>query len=631
MKLFGKERAFLTALVLTMAAVLITLGVLQYRWSQQVSEADEARLGDNLHSLVMDWHLDFFRQFSGIAVNLQVGPDAGAHDNWRDYLQRYSEWRLTASDPALIENILIWESSQSDPRLLRLNGDRRMVEVYAARQEIKPLLARLNTDASNLGRATHAWMSGGEPPPPPDRDLSEPGPDGPPQAVQAGDPMTGWQFEPTIPALVHPIVHHALPGDLETPENPQRVDWIVLVLSPKVIENQVFPDLSQRYFSGSGGLAYKVAVVSGGDAPRVIYSSDADFGVAQEDSADVTMSMFGPPPESTEGHLWQSLKNGKTVPGKDWHKFSAPMWFPIINIGDSHERWTLLLKHREGSLEALVAAARRRNLFLSFGVLTLLAVGMTMVVFASYRAQKLARLQVDFVATVSHELRTPLSVIASAAENIADGVVEGKPQMVQYGSVIKDQTRQLAQLVEQILLFAATQEGRNHYTFRVLRVSEVVDAALHNTAGLIQVAGFKLEREVDPDLPEVTGDLPALTQCLQNLIGNAVKYGGENRWIRVRARLGQGAKEVQISVEDRGLGIKTSELNEIFEPFYRSAAVTAAQIRGTGLGLPLAKSIAEAMGGRLTVVSKLEHGSTFTLHLPVMEQPAMKEQATVER
>src|ERR1700733_1535408 len=68
MKLFSKERAVLTVLVLTMAAVLVTLGVLQYRWSQQVSEADDARLGNNLRSLVMDWHLDFFREFSGIAV-----------------------------------------------------------------------------------------------------------------------------------------------------------------------------------------------------------------------------------------------------------------------------------------------------------------------------------------------------------------------------------------------------------------------------------------------------------------------------------------------------------------------------------------------------------------------------------
>jgi signal transduction histidine kinase len=72
-----------------------------------------------------------------------------------------------------------------------------------------------------------------------------------------------------------------------------------------------------------------------------------------------------------------------------------------------------------------------------------------------------------------------------------------------------------------------------------------------------------------------------------------------------------------VSVEDRGIGIDSSEIPHIFDPFYRSPVVAAAQIHGTGLGLPLAKSIAEAMGGRLTVVSKLGVGSVFTLHLPI--------------
>jgi signal transduction histidine kinase len=634
MKLFSKERTFLVVLVVIMAAVLITLGVLQYRWSEQVSEADESRLGDSLHSLIMDWHLDFFREFSAIAVNLQVGPDAGAHDNWRDYLQRYAEWRLTASDPAMVESILIWESSQSKPRLLRLNGEKRQAEVYDERPDLSPLLAFLNTNATNLSQATRAWMAGGEPPPPPDRRPPDLGRNGPSAAMQASDPMTGWQFDPTIPALVHPIVHHSLPGEAAAPRNPQRVDWIVVTLNANVIRNHLLPDLSRRYFGGSNGLAYKVAVVSGGNDPQVLYSSDPDFGLPQPHSADVVLTIFGPPPQSTEGHLWQTLKNANVPAGHNWHKFTAPVWFPMLNLGGDRQSWMLLLKHREGSLEALVAAARRRNLFLSFAVLTLLAIGMSMVVFASYRAQKLAKLQVDFVATVSHELRTPLSVIASAADNIADGVVSGQQQLIQYGSVIRDQTRQLAQLVEQILRFAATQEGRNQYSFRELQVSEVVDSALHNTAGLIQVAGFRLERAVEPDLPEISGDLPALTQCVQNLIGNAVKYSGDSRWIGVRAGLGDagdGRREIEISVEDRGLGIEASEIKEIFQPFYRSESVAAAQIHGTGLGLPLAKSIAEAMGGSLTVKSELGRGSTFTLHLPAISQPAMKERTTVEQ
>ena len=124
--------------------------------------------------------------------------------------------------------------------------------------------------------------------------------------------------------------------------------------------------------------------------------------------------------------------------------------------------------------------------------------------------------------------------------------------------------------------------------------------ALSGTAGLIRTAGFHVEQQIEPNLPRIVGDLPALSQCVQNLITNALKYGSEQKWIGIQARLtehGLTGKEVQISVSDRGIGIAPEELRHIFEPFYRSPSVTAAQIHGTGLGLPLAKSIVEAMNG----------------------------------
>jgi len=88
---------------------------------------------------------------------------------------------------------------------------------------------------------------------------------------------------------------------------------------------------------------------------------------------------------------------------------------------------------------------------------------------------------------------------------------------------------------------------------------------------------------------------------------------------------------VWISVEDHGIGIDSAELKQIFEPFYRSPAVTAAQIHGTGLGLPLAKGIAEAMGGKISVVSKLGIGSRFTLHLPAAHPIKLESQNQLEQ
>ncbi|MGH9639636.1 MAG: sensor histidine kinase, partial [Bryobacteraceae bacterium] len=105
----------------------------------------------------------------------------------------------------------------------------------------------------------------------------------------------------------------------------------------------------------------------------------------------------------------------------------------------------------------------------------------------------------------------------------------------------------------------------------------------------------------------------------QNLVSNAIRYGGDARWLRIRA-LRQHARrkeQVVISVEDRGIGIPALDLPHVFEPFYRGANATEAQIHGTGLGLALAQKIARAMRGRLTVQSAIGKGSQFTLSLRV--------------
>jgi len=157
-----------------------------------------------------------------------------------------------------------------------------------------------------------------------------------------------------------------------------------------------------------------------------------------------------------------------------------------------------------------------------------------------------------------------------------------------------------------------------------LKVPKIIETALASTAELIHTAQFTVEQNIESGLPAVMGDLFALSQCLQNFITNALKYGAENRWIGVRASLeekGALGREIRISISDRGKGIASSDLQHIFEPFYRSPLVAGTQIHGTGLGLSVARSIAEAMKGELTVRSTPGRGSTFTLHLPVA-QPA---------
>jgi signal transduction histidine kinase len=142
---------------------------------------------------------------------------------------------------------------------------------------------------------------------------------------------------------------------------------------------------------------------------------------------------------------------------------------------------------------------------------------------------------------------------------------------------------------------------------------------LTGTASQIRSAGVRVDQHIDPDLPQAWGDFKGLTQCLQNLIVNAIKYGGDARWIGISTSVtarSNSVPEVVVTVEDKGLGISPEDLKRIFDPFYRTPAVTREQIHGSGLGLSIVKSIAEAMGGSLTVQSELGKGSSFNLHLP---------------
>jgi two-component system phosphate regulon sensor histidine kinase PhoR len=169
-----------------------------------------------------------------------------------------------------------------------------------------------------------------------------------------------------------------------------------------------------------------------------------------------------------------------------------------------------------------------------------------------------------------------------------------------------------------VLDFAGIQSGRNAYKLDAAEVSDIVDQAIEIFAMQIRDAGITLDKHVDPKLPPIMADRSAMIRALQNLIGNALKYGNQGNWLSVRAEA--AGSDVLISVEDRGAGIAAIDLPHIFEPFYRAATVVDAQIQGSGLGLALVKQIVDAHHAKINVDSTLHKGTTFTIVVPAMDR-----------
>ena len=149
----------------------------------------------------------------------------------------------------------------------------------------------------------------------------------------------------------------------------------------------------------------------------------------------------------------------------------------------------------------------------------------------------------DFVASISHELRTPLTAIFSAGENIKDGVIRNQSDLDEYGSIVTAQSRQLMNHVDRILLFASMRSGKDRYTLRPLEVSEILIAVRRNLSSLLAEEKCVLEETIEPDLPPVMGDMFAVCGCLENLITNAIKYGGADRRIYLVCGVAQASRQ----------------------------------------------------------------------------------------
>jgi signal transduction histidine kinase len=225
--------------------------------------------------------------------------------------------------------------------------------------------------------------------------------------------------------------------------------------------------------------------------------------------------------------------------------------------------------------------------------------------------RRLSALRADFVSLVSHELRTPMAAVIGSARTLQQRWRELTPdQRESFLELIAGETNRLATLVSDVLDTSRIDAG----TF-ILRFSDVdLGELVRDSVAAAEVSSDEvaLRAEVQEPLPVVRGDPERLRQVLMNLIDNAVKYSPAGDEVQVRAYAENG--RLRVDVRDRGPGISREDQRLIFEKFGR---VTTGNARpGTGLGLFIARSIAEAHGGTLEVASAPERGAVFSLELP---------------
>jgi signal transduction histidine kinase len=549
--------------VVALAAVVLMLAVLEYRLTGQVSAAAEERMRETLDTSTSQFRQEFSRELLRICGGLQLDPAAPPSEIENRVLSRYGDWVSRAAYRDLLAGVYLWRIDGAAPRLLSM--DMKSFHFVAVNwpARLEPLRAYLQRES---------WALAG---------LSER------EAYHYP-----WILHESSPALIQPLFQVS-PGQGAPAPEAQHLGFLIAELNRPALQQEYLPALVKRYFGAQDEADFLIAIRAAGAPHDVLYQSNPALSVMPS-QADAVVNLLDPPGDRLSEHAGI-----------------------ILMPASEASQWQIVVRHRAGSLGAAVALLRWRNLAVSFGLLLLLAGSMALIIVLTRRAQRLAGLQMEFVAGVSHELRTPLAVICSAGDNLAEGVVQRPEQTREYGGLIRAEGRRLARMVEQILQFTSGQAVGPAYDFKPVQAGAAIERALASAQPMLAEAGLQVVKEIAPDLPPAMGDAEALEQCLENLLSNTVKYASSGQWLAVRAFVAEGDSrtEVRISVEDRGVGIPPADLSHIFEPFYRGKAARQGQLRGVGLGLHLVRRMMEGMGGRVTVSSRPGRGSTFTLHL----------------
>ena len=242
-----------------------------------------------------------------------------------------------------------------------------------------------------------------------------------------------------------------------------------------------------------------------------------------------------------------------------------------------------------------------------FFVYTLLAI---------LKQKRLSEVQKDFINNMTHEFKTPIATIAISSEVLKNPDISKEPgRLLKYATVIENESNRLKQQVERVLQMAQLDEKKIELSTETFDINELLKDVVKNCSLNLKESG-KVELKLNGAQHTITGDKLHLTNVINNLIDNAVKYNNNEPHIIVRT---YNKKNLFcIEVEDNGMGIASENHNKIFERFYRVPTGNVHNVKGFGLGLNYVKLIVEAHKGSITLESTLEKGTIFKIFLPTI-------------
>jgi len=232
-------------------------------------------------------------------------------------------------------------------------------------------------------------------------------------------------------------------------------------------------------------------------------------------------------------------------------------------------------------------------------------------------------LQTEFVHNVSHELKTPLSLIRLYGETLL--IKENLPEADRKNGlqIITKESERLSYMINNILDFSKIEMGRKEFDLQPGKLAEVVTNTLDSYRYHFLKKGFKVEEEIDQNIPMVSFDKNALEGILINLFSNVIKFSNVEK--KMRVSLQQSSKDICLEVTDKGIGMPSNELSNIFNRFYRVKGSTDFEARGSGLGLTLVKHAVDAHDWQIDVKSTFGQGSSFSILIPKNQKRSQNE------